>query len=235
VSIRRTPEFGFPAYRVAILSSKKNAVATKMWVDLHVQSGMLGTTLSEAVPAEPYLAAPGSLGPLFRNLRSDAMQCPVCHNEISHQNAFCNSCGAPMAATAGTRVGATAASAYAVRAAASNSRLSENAAGAIAYLTIIPAIIFLVIEPYNKMRFVRFHSWQSIGFCVAVFLLQVCITIVEMVLHFIPGIVFLFMLIHLAVGLVLFVLWLFVTLQASKGEWYKLPFIGDFAEKQARS
>jgi uncharacterized membrane protein len=160
------------------------------------------------------------------------MQCPVCHNEVSHQNAFCNSCGAPMAARAGAPAGA----AYAMQPAdASSSGLSESVAGAIAYLTIIPAIIFLVIEPYNKMRFVRFHSWQSIGFCVAAFLLQASITIVDMVLHFIPGIVFLFMLIHLAVGLALFVLWLFVTLQTSKGEWYKLPFIGDFAEKQACS
>ena len=164
------------------------------------------------------------------------MQCPVCHNEISSQNAFCNICGAPMTATAGASAGTTVAPAYAMQPAdATSSGLSESVAGAVAYLTIIPAIIFLVIEPYNKMPFVRFHSWQSIGFCVAAFLLQASITVVETMLHFIPGIVFLFMLVHLAVGLALFVLWLFITLQASKGEWYKLPFIGDFAETQARS
>ena len=50
-----------------------------------------------------------------------------------------------------------------------------------------------------------------------------------------PGIVLLFSLIHLAIGLGLFIVWLFVILKASKGEWYKLPLIGDFAEKQARS
>ncbi len=42
------------------------------------------------------------------------------------------------------------------------SGLSDNAAGAIAYITIIPAIIFLIVEPYNKNSFVRFHAWQSI-------------------------------------------------------------------------
>ena len=40
--------------------------------------------------------------------------------------------------------------------------LSDNAAGAIAYITIIPAIIFLVMPPYNQSPTVRFHAWQSI-------------------------------------------------------------------------
>jgi uncharacterized membrane protein len=116
-----------------------------------------------------------------------------------------------------------------------SSGLSENAAGAIAYLTIIPAIIFLVLEPYNRIPFVKFHSWQSIGLSVAAFVIQVVVMIAETMTHFIPGIVLLFMVIHLVVGLGLFLVWLFVILKASKGEWYKLPVIGDFAEKQARS
>ena len=33
----------------------------------------------------------------------------------------------------------------------------------------------------------------------------------------------------------MFVLWLVAIMKASKGEWYKIPVIGDFAEKQARS
>jgi uncharacterized membrane protein len=163
------------------------------------------------------------------------MQCPVCHNEVGSETAFCNHCGAPLAAATAGAGAATPPPAYAVQAAPASSGLSETAAGAIAYLTIIPAIIFLVLEPYNKMPFVKFHSWQSIGLGVAAFLLQVLVTIVEMVVHFIPGIVFLFMLVHLALGFGLFLVWLFVIFKASKGEWYKLPVIGDFAEKQARS
>src|ERR1700679_2673701 len=42
------------------------------------------------------------------------------------------------------------------------SGLSENAAGALAYVTIIPAIIFLIVEPYNRNPFVKFHAWQII-------------------------------------------------------------------------
>jgi uncharacterized membrane protein len=113
--------------------------------------------------------------------------------------------------------------------------LSENAAAAIAYITIIPAIIFLVIEPYNRMPLVKFHSWQSIALFVVAFMLQAVISICEMALHFIPGIIILFGLVHLAVGLCLFLVWLFIILKASKGEWFKLPVIGDFAEKRARS
>jgi uncharacterized membrane protein len=168
------------------------------------------------------------------------MQCPVCHNEVSPQNAFCNHCGAPMTAAAPQAAPAGAGATmpppvYAVQPVAAGSGLSENAAGAIAYLTIIPAIIFLVIEPYNRIPFVRFHSWQSIGLCLAALVLQVIVSILEIMVHFIPGIVLLFSLIHLAIGLGLFLVWLFVILKASKGEWYKLPLIGDFAEKQAHS
>ena len=180
------------------------------------------------------------------------MQCPVCHNEVSAQSAFCNSCGAPLAAAAGTSASSsvppptnytdvpsgysTVPPAYvAAPPVATSSGLSENAAAAIAYLTIIPAIIFLVLEPYNKIPLVRFHSWQSIGLCVAAFVLQVLITFAEIFTHFVPGIILLFSLVHLVIGLGLFLVWLFIILKASKGEWYKLPVIGDFAEKQARS
>jgi uncharacterized membrane protein len=172
------------------------------------------------------------------------MQCPVCHTEVGSQTTFCHQCGAPLSAAAGTAVpfesvpvGASVPPppAYAGQPVAASTGLSENAAAAIAYITIIPAIIFLVLEPYNRMPLVRFHSWQSIGLGVAAFLLEVIISICEVALHFIPGIFILFGLVHLVIGVCLFLVWLFIILKASKGEWYKLPVIGDFAEKQARS
>jgi len=116
-----------------------------------------------------------------------------------------------------------------------SSGLSDNVAAAIAYITIIPAIIFLILEPYSKIPLVRFHSFQSIGLCVAAFVLQIALMIVEAFLHFIPLSWVLFSAIHLILGLVLFIAWIIAILKASKGEWYKLPIIGDFAEKQARS
>ena len=166
------------------------------------------------------------------------MQCPACHNEVSPQNTFCNHCGAPMAAAVAAPAGAAAAAppTYAVQPlAAAGSGLSENAAAAIAYLTIIPAILFLVIEPYNKMPFVRFHAFQSIGLTVVWFALWIAVTVLRVALHFIPLIGLLFLLVDLAICVGMFIVWLIAIMKASKGEWYKLPFIGEFAEKQARS
>lgn len=40
--------------------------------------------------------------------------------------------------------------------------LTDNAAGALAYVTFVPAIVFLVLPPYNTNPYVRFHAWQSI-------------------------------------------------------------------------
>jgi len=130
--------------------------------------------------------------------------------------------------------------AYPAQAAApGSSGLSATAAAAIAYITFIPAIIFLVIEPYNKIPLVRFHSFQSIGLAVVAFVLQVGVMILEIVLHAIPGMFFLitmvFSLIHLVIFLGLFIVWLMAIIKASKGEFYQLPIIGGFAMKQAQS
>src|SRR3954467_12690667 len=81
--------------------------------------------------------------------------------------AFCSGCGAQMADGAaicaacgkGQSVGGGAAAAPA--AAAQSSGLNDNIAGLLAYL-FIPAIIFLVIEPFNKNKLVRFHAFQGL-------------------------------------------------------------------------
>ncbi len=122
---------------------------------------------------------------------------------------------------------------YPPRAAAGG--LSQNAAAAIAYLTIIPAIIFLVLEPYNRMPLVRFHSIQCLALAAVSFVLQIGLTILALFLHMIPMIGLLFIPLRLLVTLCVFVAWLMCIIKASRGEWFKLPVIGDFAEKQARS
>jgi uncharacterized membrane protein len=139
------------------------------------------------------------------------MLCPSCNTETGSNSTFCPHCGA------NTTTGATAAIP------AQQSGLSETAAGAIAYLTIIPAIIFLVMEPYNRSSFIRFHSWQSI-------FLGITAAVVHTVLAVIPIIGWLLL---LPVSLAFLALWIFVIIKASKGERYKLPFIGNFAEQQA--
>jgi uncharacterized membrane protein len=103
------------------------------------------------------------------------------------------------------------------------SGLSDNAAGALAYVTIIPAIIFLIVEPYNKNSYVRFHSWQSIFLGIAAFAIEMILSIIPIV----GWIIIPFFLIGFLI------VWIIVLLKASKGERYKLPLIGKYAEQQA--
>ena len=100
--------------------------------------------------------------------------------------------------------------------------LSDNAAGALAYVTFIPAVIFLVVAPYNQKPFVKFHAFQSLGLAVTGF-----------VLGFINIIPILGQIIFLIGLLALFVLWVLCVLKASQGNAFKLPVIGNFAAQQS--
>jgi uncharacterized membrane protein len=174
------------------------------------------------------------------------MQCPSCHNEVASQATFCGFCGAQLtAAPAGAPAtppgyapvggGAAYAAPVAAPAAPAAGGLSENAAAAISYITIIPAIIFLVIEPYNKMRLVKFHAIQCIALHVAWIAVWIATMILSVVLHFIPLVALLFGLVDFVIAIGFFIAWLMCIIKASKGEYFKLPFIGDFAAKQANS
>ena len=105
------------------------------------------------------------------------------------------------------------------------SGLSDNAAGALAYVTIIPAIIFLIVEPYNKNSYVRFHSWQSIFFCIAAFAIHLVLSLIPVIGWILVPFV--------ALGLL--VVWVILLLKALKGERFQLPIIGKFAAQQAGS
>jgi uncharacterized membrane protein len=105
---------------------------------------------------------------------------------------------------------------------AAQSGLSDTAAGALAYITIIPAIIFLLVEPYNKSSFIRFHSWQSIF-----------LGIVAFAISFFNIIPILGQIVFLIGMLALFVVWIIAIMKALKGERYELPIIGKFAAQQA--
>jgi uncharacterized membrane protein len=109
--------------------------------------------------------------------------------------------------------------------------MADNVAGMVAYITIIPAIIFLVMEPYNKNRFVRFHSFQCIFFAVA----WTALWIVLSIIGHIPIFGWLTILLWPLIGLAGFIIWIVLLLKANQGQMYKLPVIGDMAEKQANA
>jgi uncharacterized membrane protein len=141
--------------------------------------------------------------------------------------AFCNMCGAQI--VDGATTCAACSGRVAVAPVIAASAMADNVAGMLAYVTIIPAIVFLVVEPYNKSRFVRFHSFQSIFFCIAWTALWIALNIVA---H-IPLLGFLTLLIWPLVGLAGLVIWLILLLKANQGLMFKLPVIGDLAQQQA--
>ena len=100
--------------------------------------------------------------------------------------------------------------------------LEPNVAAALAYFVFI-GIIWLILEPYNKNRFIRFHSIQAIG-------LAVVSTGISIVLGMIPVLGWILLIFF---PLVVFVVWVICAVKAFQNEWFKLPFIGDFAEQQA--
>lgn len=104
--------------------------------------------------------------------------------------------------------------------------LTDSAASGLAYLTFIPAIIFLAIPPYNQSPSVRFHSWQSIFLSIVL----VCVWVVNFILMFIP---FIGWLISILLMLGLFILWLLCVINAFNGKRFVLPVLGALAAKQA--
>jgi len=109
-------------------------------------------------------------------------------------------------------------------AAAANPGLADNVAVALAYVTIIPAILFLILEPYNRRPFVKFHALQCIGLALCSLIFSTVMIIP--VLGWIVGVVG-----HLAVV----VFWIISIIKAYQGVKYKVPVIGNFVENMANA
>ncbi len=136
------------------------------------------------------------------------MFCPKCGTENPEGTKFCSKCGAEFGVStkpAETSVG-----------------LSANVAGLLCYVGgWISGIVFLVIE--KKSKFVKFHAWQSImtfGVLTVVYLILFSIPIIGWVIGWIISVL----------GLVL---WIILMIQAGTGKMWKLPWVGNWAEKQA--
>jgi uncharacterized membrane protein len=99
--------------------------------------------------------------------------------------------------------------------------LSENIAGLLCYaLMWITGIVFYVLEKEN--RFVKFHAIQSI----VTFLPLLVISYVIGIIPILGG------LIKSLIWVLEILLWLLLMAKAYKGEMFKLPIVGDFAEQQ---
>ena len=110
--------------------------------------------------------------------------------------------------------------------------IDENIEGVLCYLLFwISGIVFYVVENDNK--FVRFHAMQSI-------LVFLPLTILAMIFGGAFGLFFyltrgfLFLVwISWIIWVITLILWLILMLKAFQGEKYKLPIVGDIAEKNS--
>lgn len=98
--------------------------------------------------------------------------------------------------------------------------IDQNIEALLCYvLGWLTGIVFLVLEKEN--RFVRFHAMQSLVVFLSLFVLSLVVGIIP-VIGLLSPIIF----------LVSVVLWILLMIKAFQGEMYKLPWAGDFAEKQ---
>ena len=156
--------------------------------------------------------------------------CSSCGSQMEDSATFCPACGKAAGQSSGTATGTAPASSPVVTSAAvTGGGLEDNIAGLLAYVTIIPAIVFLVMEPYNRKPFIRFHSFQCLFLAAA----SVALGIVLMILGMIPVIGLLMLFVGPIIWLGVFVLAVVCAIKAYQGQKWKLPFIGDLAEKQA--
>jgi uncharacterized membrane protein len=154
--------------------------------------------------------------------------CSACGTQMADNAAFCPKCGKASASAADPSAAPSPPSNYGTTA-ASATPIAENVAGMLAYFTIIPAIVFLLVEPYNRNRFVRFHSFQCLFTAAAVVVLHIGLSIVGYALPF------LMLAVWSLLGLAELALWLLLVIKAYQHEMFKLPIVGDLAEKQANA
>lgn len=119
--------------------------------------------------------------------------------------------------------------------------LSPNAAALVCYIWIpVTSVLVLVTEKQNRL--VRFHAFQSLFLGLAIFALSMVLSIVVGVLMLVAGAVspYLGIVVSLASLLVWMILaiailglWVMCLVKAYRGEAYKAPFVGKYAEKMA--
>ena len=115
--------------------------------------------------------------------------------------------------------------------------MSANVAGLLCYvLGWITGIVFVVRE--KKSIFVKFHAWQSImTFGVltvaSILLILVLIVISRWNLYVAILAILIIGVIEGLIGVLSFILWIILMIQAGRGKMWKVPWAGDWAEKQA--
>jgi len=157
------------------------------------------------------------------------MFCSKCGAENPEGAKFCSKCGAELGAPAKPSKAA------AKPETESSTGLSANVAGLLCYvLGWITGIVFVVWE--KKSTFVKFHAWQSIMtfgvlFVAWLILSRMLIGIGWGTLSL--GLITAGTVFGWIIGLGMLALAIILVIQAYQGKMWKVPWAGDWAEKQA--
>jgi len=169
--------------------------------------------------------------------------CANCGTAVNEGSTFCSGCGkavgagpqvVPVAQSVGAG-GPVAASAGPVPFTSGTATgLAPNLAGALAYiLGFITGVLFIVLEPYKRDRFVRFHAMQSILYSACGIVFRIGWSILVSALSEVSGWATLALVpVGLVISLGLFLFWLFLMYQAYSNREFRIPIIGAIAAKQ---
>jgi uncharacterized membrane protein len=164
--------------------------------------------------------------------------CANCGSAVTAGSVFCAGCGRPVGVApqpvAVSQTTGAAAVAQPVAAQPGTTALTPNIAAALAYiLGFITGILFLVLEPYKRDRFVRFHAMQSILYSAAGIVFRIGWSILVSALTDVTAWAIMFLVpLGLVISLGLFLFWLFLMYQAYSNREFRIPIIGAIAAKQ---
>ncbi len=149
------------------------------------------------------------------------MFCPKCGAENPEGAKFCTKCGAELAPSGASET---------------STGLSPNIAGLLCYVAWwITGIVFVVIE--KKSKFVKFHAWQSIMTFGILTVVQIVISILAAVIWtpfaLVSGLWMFLNVLGIIVWVLSVGLWIALMVLAYSGKMWKLPGVGNWAEKQA--
>jgi uncharacterized membrane protein len=156
--------------------------------------------------------------------------CSKCGSAV--EGKFCAKCGSPVADSPGAAPGgAPGNTPPAAPVGNPGLGMDENVAAALCYIPII-GLIFLLVEPYNKNKTIKFHAMQSLFYCVAWIAVGIVLGIFSGIMLGV-GMFGFWLLINRLVELALFVGLVIMAVKAYQGSRFVMPIIGPIAEKQA--
>jgi uncharacterized membrane protein len=154
--------------------------------------------------------------------------CTSCGAGLADGAVFCSSCGSRAEAGAGTAPGGLAP-------VLSLPGIAFNIAGLLCYIHWpVACAFFLIVAPYNRDKFVRFHAFQAVFLGVAGIGMAIALLVMTTILSLIPVVGWILGSLAwtlFALGLIGLVILLMY--KAYLGVQYRIPLIGEMAAQQA--